>query len=215
MKSIGIVANGPETLIPELVNYQGEIDCWIGADRGALTLIQSGIRPNYALGDFDSINKQEEMIIEKNSKYFKKYPVEKDQTDIEIAIEKALEIKADTIYLFGVTGGRLDHGLVNIQMLYRLLIKKCTGIIIDCTNQMQIYEPGSYLVKEDKEFSNVSFIPFTKHVVGLTLDGFYYPLQNYNLNWGSTRCISNKLLLNNGTFSFNAGILLLIKSRDG
>lgn len=215
MKSIGIVANGPETLIPDLIKYRIKIDSWIGADRGALTLLNNGISPDYALGDFDSINKQEEIMIEKGSKAYSKFPIEKDQTDIEIAIEKALELKGDTIYFFGVTGGRLDHGLVNIQMLYMLMMKNCSGIIIDRSNHIQIYKPGTYQVQEEKEYSNISFIPFTEHVKGLSLNGFYYPLHDYNLKWGSTRCISNKLLLKSGTFSFNEGILLLIKSRDG
>lgn len=215
MKTIGIVANGPEELIPDLKEYQSKIDSWIGADRGALTLLQNNISPDYALGDFDSITNREEMIIKQESKSFSKFPIEKNETDIEIAIEQALELKCDNIYFFGVTGGRLDHGLVNIQMLYRLMKKKCTGIIIDCSNRIRIYEPGSYLVQEEKGFANISFVPFTEHVKALSLYGFYYPLENYNLDWGSTRCISNKLLLNNGTFSFKEGILLLIKSRDG
>ncbi|WP_404452550.1 thiamine diphosphokinase [Virgibacillus necropolis] len=215
MKTIGIVANGPEELIPDLDQYQEKIDIWIGADRGSLTIIMNGIKPDYALGDFDSINKQEEITIEKGSKSFTKFPVEKDQTDIEIAIEKALELNSDIIYFFGVTGGRLDHGLINIQMLYMLLKRKCTGIIIDNSNRIEVFEPGSYQIFSEKEFPNISFVPFSEDVKGLSLSGFYYPLQNYHLFWGSTRCISNKLLLNNGTFSFDEGILLLIKSRDG
>lgn len=215
MKSIGIVANGPQALIPDLNNYQRRIDEWIGADRGALTLIENGISPDYALGDFDSINEQDERTIKKRSNIFAKFPIEKDLTDIEIAIEKALELGGVTIYFFGATGGRLDHGLINMQMLYKLMEKNCTGIIIDRLNYIQIYQPGTYQIQEEKGFSNISFVPFTEHVLGLSLDGFYYPLQDYNLKWGSTRCISNKLLLNNGTFSFDQGILLLIKSRDG
>ncbi|ASK63541.1 thiamine diphosphokinase [Virgibacillus phasianinus] len=215
MTTIGIVANGPEELIPSLKHYQDNVDVWIGADRGSLTLLSNQIRPDYALGDFDSINQQEQIRIEKESKYFLKFNVEKDQTDLEIAIDKALELKGERIYFFGVTGGRLDHGLVNIQSLYVLLKQECSGIIIDKSNCVELFTPGSYRINSEKEFPNISFVPFSQHVSGLSLKGFYYPLQNYNLTWGSTRCISNKLLLNNGTFSFDKGILLLIKSRDG
>lgn len=215
MKSIGIVANGPEELIPDLDHYRDKIDVWIGADRGALIILAKGISPDHALGDFDSINNQEEITIKKGSKSFTKFPVEKDQTDIEIAIDKAMELRADTIYFFGVTGGRLDHELVNIQRLYMLMGRKCSGIIIDKNNRIEMFSPGSYQIFPEKEFPNISFVPFSMHVNSLSLDGFYYPLQSYNLSWGSTRCISNKLILNNGTFSFKEGILLLVKSRDG
>lgn len=214
MRTIGIVANGPVELIPNLDQYKANIDLWIGADRGALTILENGISPDYALGDFDSIHGQEEAFIEKGSKSFTKFPVEKNLTDLEIAIEKALELKCDRIYFFGVTGGRLDHEMVNIQMLYMLMKRKCSGIIMDRTNCIEMIAPGSYQILSDKHYPHISFVPFSEHIRGLTLDGFYYPLRNHHLVWGSSRCISNKLLLNNGTFSFDKGILLLIKSCD-
>lgn len=43
---------------------------------------------------------------------FRMYPSEKDQTDLEIALEQAYELAPKTIYIFGVTGGRLDHELI-------------------------------------------------------------------------------------------------------
>ncbi|ASN05812.1 thiamine diphosphokinase [Virgibacillus necropolis] len=215
MKTIGIVANGPDELIPDLDYYRDIIDIWIGADRGSLIILNNGLQLDYALGDFDSISQQEEITIERGSKSFTKFPAEKNETDIEIAIEKALELNGGRIYFFGVTGGRLDHELINIQLLYTLLERKCSGIIIDKSNCIEIVAPGSYEISSEEKFPNISFVPFSGNVKGLTLQGFYYPLENYHLFLGSTRCISNKLLLNNGTFSFNEGILLLIKSRDG
>lgn len=215
MTTIGIVANGPEELIPNLIFFRDEIDVWIGADRGALIIADKDIRLDYAIGDFDSIDQMEENIIKESAMTLKKYPSEKDQTDIELAIEKALELQADKIYLFGVTGGRLDHELINFQMLYMLHNRECNGVIIDKLNHIELFTPGTHQIMNDKDFPNISFVPFSEHVKGINLTGFYYPLYNYNLSWGSSRCISNKLLLNNGTFSFDEGILLLIKSCDG
>ncbi|MFZ3576559.1 thiamine diphosphokinase [Virgibacillus sp. DJP39] len=215
MKTVGIVANGPSELIPDLTGYEDEVDIWIGADRGALTIIKFGIDPDYALGDFDSITIQEEKSIKNRSKHFTRYPVEKDQTDIEIAVEKGMEFGSELIYFFGVTGGRLDHELVNIQLLYRLKKRNYSAIIVDQLNQLEIFTPGTYRIDSNEAFPYISFVPISEHVIGMSLDGFYYPLKDFTLSLGSTRCISNKLLLNNGTFSFSEGILLLIKSRDG
>lgn len=214
MTITAIVANGPEHLIPNLLQYSDEVDIWIGVDRGALTLINNDLTVHYAVGDFDSVSDQEKEHILSSANHFKKYPVEKDQTDIEIAIEQAISVAPSKVYLFGVTGGRLDHELVNIQLLTLFNRKNIRAVIIDQNNQLELTTPGHYQVKYNEGYPYVSFIPLTPEVKGLTLEGFYYPLSNKNIAWGSTLCISNKLLSNNGTFSYQEGILLLIKSRD-
>src|SRR5690625_8546 len=138
MVNIAIVGNGPCKLLPELSKYINEIDVWIGADRGALTLIDHGIEVAYAVGDFDSINKCENEQIKNYAKEYLRFPAEKDYTDIEIALLKAYELNPTKIYLFGVTGGRLDHGLVNIQLLHSILKKEIQGIIIDKYNKIKL-----------------------------------------------------------------------------
>lgn len=214
MTNIAIVGNGPRDLIPELDMYKKDVDVWIGADRGALTLVEQGIDVTYAVGDFDSITTQENEQIRKTVKTLLEYPSEKDYTDIEIALLKAFELNPAQIYLFGATGGRLDHGLVNIQLLNTIRKKGIRGMIVDRYNKIELTNPGYYTVVHDSHYPYISFIPFSEHVNNLTLTGFYYPLENKNISWGSTLCISNKLLSNKGTFYYEEGILLLIKSRD-
>src|SRR5690625_3242066 len=89
MRTIAIMGNGPVNMLPDLHLYESEVDLWIGADRGALTLIQRQITVDYAVGDFDSINQQEMEKLKHIAVQFEKYPTEKDQTDIEIALVKA------------------------------------------------------------------------------------------------------------------------------
>lgn len=214
MVTIAIIGNGPSELLPELSKYNKEVDIWIGADRGALTLINQEIEVAYAVGDFDSISELENERIKNTAKTYLRYPAEKDYTDIEIALLKAYELNPTKIFLFGVTGGRLDHGLVNIQLLYSIIKKDIQGIIVDKYNKIELTTPNYYTVEYDDDYPYISFLPFSEHVKNLTLTGFYYPLENKNISWGSTLCISNKLLSNKGTFYYTDGILLLIKSRD-
>lgn len=213
MKRVGIVGNGSKEQLPNLLDYQKEIDFWIGADRGALYLAEQGITIDVALGDFDSVTKQELSIIEKQTKFFDKHPSMKNQTDLEIAIDTGLEKEANQFFLFGVTGGRLDHELMNIQLLYPLLQKGKRAIIIDKGNRMEMFEPGSYSVAYEG-YSYLSFLAFTPEVTGLTLTGFLYPLEDKMIHWGSSLCISNELSQKKGTFSFCKGILILVKSCD-
>ncbi|WP_010530494.1 thiamine diphosphokinase [Lentibacillus jeotgali] len=214
MSHIAIMGNGPQQLIPDLSRYEPFIDAWIGADRGSLTLIENNITPDYAVGDFDSMSDPDKDMVLNQSKVFEQYPSEKDQTDLEIALEQAYALNPEKIYLFGVTGGRLDHELINIQLLYSIMDRNIQGMITDSQNQLELTEPGTHRISYDKNYPNISFVPYTLFVNGLTLEGFYYPLTDETVSWGSTLCISNKLISDFGTFSYNEGILLVIKSRD-
>jgi thiamine pyrophosphokinase len=213
MVAVGIVGNGPTYLIPDLSLYRDKIDIWIGADKGALSIIEQKVNLDYAIGDFDSVNHEELEIIKEHTKTFEQYEIEKDFTDLELALQQALTLNPVKIYFFGVTGGRLDHTLINIQLLEKVLENKVTGIMLDRYNQLQLYYPGKYNMNNNIHYPTVSFIPVTKEVRGLTLTGFYYPLTNATIHMGSTLSISNKLISNNGTFSFDEGIVLVVRSR--
>lgn len=214
MHTIGIVGNSPCEIVPNLTNYSQEIDLWIGVDRGALMLINQQIKVDYAIGDFDSVNEIERETIHQSALSFIKYPSMKDETDLELAITKAVKRNPNKIYLFGVTGGRLDHELINIQLLLPIVKQGIRAKIIDKQNIIEMTTPTTHTINRNKKYPYVSFVPFSKYVKGLTLDGFRYPLKNYKLKWGSTLCLSNELLSNSGTFLYEEGILLVIKSRD-
>ncbi|RYG73912.1 thiamine diphosphokinase [Lentibacillus lipolyticus] len=214
MCTVAIVGNGPSDLIPDLRSFTEPVDTWIGADRGALTLAENGIRPDYAVGDFDSITSEEKAFVQGQADLFRMYPSEKDKTDLEIALDQAYALNPEMIYLFGVTGGRLDHELINVQLLFQMMDRGIQGVIMDWQNRLEIMSPGRYEVYHDNRYPSISFVPFSDRVEGLTLDGFYYPLTEASVAWGSTLCISNKLISNYGTFSHHKGILLLIKSND-
>jgi thiamine pyrophosphokinase len=208
--NIAIVAGGTIHSLDLLHNYHGQIDVWIGADRGAFVILEANIELDYAVGDFDSVSETEQEEISQNAKTMFTFPKEKDETDLDLAVKLALENNPSKLYFFGVTGGRLDHELVNIQLLYRLLCMNISGIIVNEQNEVTMYLQGDYRV--DKGDHYISFIPFSNQVKGLTLDGFQYPLINQTIEWGSTLCISNKIIGKFGTFSFTEGILIMIKS---
>lgn|SRR5690625_3271656 len=216
MDVVAIMGNGPTDHIPDLQEYLDEVDFWIGVDQGALWLITSGINVDYAVGDFDSVDEKEMQTIKEQVKQFERHLAEKDATDLELAIQKVKEMSPQKVYLFGLTGGRLDHEFINTQMLLQLLENENSieGKIIDRWNQIELKKPGTYGISKDKCYPYVSLIPFTKHVDNLTLEGFYYPLKNHRLSWGSSLCLSNEIEEEEGIVSFHDGLLLVIKSRD-
>jgi len=213
---INLLGGGPDRYLPEISQAAEEDQRWIGVDRGVFTLLSKGIQPYAAFGDFDSVNEQEWQRIERSVKNVQIYRPEKDQTDMELALDWALAREPNRIHLYGATGGRLDHFFGNIQLLLKAeLQKKRTHIeMIDTQNHVYVKGAGRHKIekKEDREY--ISFIPVTPEIKGLTLEGFKYPLTNSHISFGSTLCISNELVTDSGTFSFSEGILMVIRSKD-
>ena len=213
---INIVGAGPVGLIPSLEEYNQENSIWVGVDKGVSVLISKGIIPTIGFGDFDSVNLDEWKKIEEKVTGIKKFLPEKDETDMELALLWALEQGADEIRIFGGTGGRLDHMFANVQLIIKpILQEKQTRImIIDRNNILFAKAPGEYHINLLPDFKYVFFVPITAMVKNLSLKGFKYPLTDCHITLGSTLCISNELINESGTFSFDEGILMVIRSRD-
>jgi thiamine pyrophosphokinase len=213
---IHILGGGPVDLLPDFTSYPEKDIVWVGVDRGVYTLLSKGIKPDMAFGDFDSVSNEEFAFIEESVSNLKRFKPEKDETDMEYALNWAVDQKPDIIRMFGATGGRLDHMFANIQLLVNpIKEKQHVGIeIIDQKNIIFLKEPGVYTVEKMSSKKYVSFIPITHDVKGITLRGFKYPLSDCHIQLGSTLCISNELISDCGTFSFSEGILMVIRSTD-
>lgn len=129
---ICIILNG------EIKNYdyinsvilKGSYDYIICSDGGANHAYSMNIVPDYIIGDLDSVN---ENIIEyyKSKKVkFEKFPTKKDETDTELCIELSDKLKAKEIHLIGALGGRIDHTIANINLLYYIRKRGITPKII-------------------------------------------------------------------------------------
>ncbi|CAM3743064.1 thiamine diphosphokinase [Mesobacillus thioparans] len=213
---INLVAGGPRKLIPDFHLYEEENVIWVGIDRGVFYLLEAGVHPTAAFGDFDSVSEQEMASIEKAVADLKKFKPEKDETDLELALNWAIGQNPESIAIFGATGGRIDHFMANVQLLVRPLEEGAPALIqiIDTQNILYIKKPGNYTVEPIDEFKYISFLPVTPSVSGLSLENFKYPLNDCHIPMGSTLCISNELIRGHGTFSFSEGILLVVRSRD-
>ena len=106
-------------------SFQMAFDLFIGVDRGSLFLIEQGICPDLAVGDFDSVSEKELALICSQSKEVLQAQPEKDDTDLELAVKAVFaRYPQAQVTIFGAFGGRLDHTLANIscQVIQKLLL---------------------------------------------------------------------------------------------
>ncbi|UTE71133.1 thiamine diphosphokinase [Rossellomorea marisflavi] len=211
---ISILAGGPTSYLPPLVDVPMDGHIWVGVDRGVFTLLEKGMEPHVAFGDFDSVSPREWQLISSRVEEVNRYRPEKDETDLELALNWAAEQDPEDITIYGATGGRLDHFMGNVQLLLKDDLKGISVRLVDSLNEMYIKRPGEHGVETNPRYTYISFVPISPIVQGLTLSGFKYPLTNRNICWGSTLCISNELIQSHGTFSFSDGIIMVIRSND-
>lgn len=211
MKTALIVGNGEETdkRIIENIKY----DYLICADGGLEKVSNYGIIPDIIIGDFDSVDgnvlKQYESKIP-----VKKFPSEKDFTDMELAVELAISKGYKNIILTGASGSRLDHTLGNILLMEKYFKNGVSISIIDNNNEMKIISDNAELFIEYKEGYYISIIPITESIQGLCLEGFKYNLDNVDVKRGSTLCISNQIKDNKGKITLRKGRAIVIISKD-
>lgn len=211
---LAIVAGGPETLIPDLLDPKYENFQWIGADRGTFVLLSKNIKPIKAFGDFDSVSKVEYHVIAEQAVDCETFPCEKDKTDLELAIDWALAKKPQQLLIFGVTGGRQDHALSAVYLLLKASRKATRMQLVDKKNSIELLDSGIYHLEKEPNYPYLSFLAISGKVTGLTLRGVKYPLHDAELVLGSSLCISNEQASDVSSVSFASGLLLMMRCSD-
>jgi len=90
----------------------------IAADAGATTALAFGYVPRLVIGDLDSIAAETLAELERRQVPIEVFPTDKDATDGQLAMERALELQPEELLLIGYLGGpRLDQALANVLLL--------------------------------------------------------------------------------------------------
>ena len=195
------------------LDYIKEAHTLIGADSGAAFLVQCGFTPDIAIGDFDSVTSEQfEQISKQSRQMISCDPIDKDYTDSEMAIRLALDMKPDEILMLGATGTRLDHSLANIELLVLAEQAGVHASIIDANNRITL--ASGHTILKRSTYEHVSLLPLSSDVLGVTLTGFKYPLQQATLSMGQSIGVSNILLAEEGIIEHTSGKLLIIESKD-
>ena len=119
-----IFANGEFTNSANFRSLIQKGDFLIAVDGGIKHLLTMNLTPDLAVGDFDSLTSEEMHFIENHKVRKVQLEKQKNETDLEIAIQTSIRMGYTTITLFGALGGRLDHTLENIFILNETRVEK-------------------------------------------------------------------------------------------
>ncbi len=207
-----IISGGDPPSLKFLLKEITEDTFIIAADSGANCLYHYNIEPDLLVGDFDSINKVVFDYFKKGKCLIDVYPTEKDFTDTEIAVKKALSMKPNEIVFLGCTGSRIDHLLGNIGMLKICLQNGVKAYIKDENNNVRLTNTSTSLSGAVGQIFSVQ--AYGDEIMGLTIEGAKYPLNNYNLKIGESITISNEFARPEVLIKFKSGTIMVILSSD-
>ena len=183
----------------------------IAVDRGVCYADELDIIPDLIVGDFDSADSS--LLTKYDASTVRTYNPKKDDTDTEIAIREASH-RGEAIDIVCATGGRIDHLLGNIHILKIALDEGIEARIVDKNNIIYLKSSDFEIEKKISSGKYISFIPFDGTVKGITLKGFKYALNGYDLKPGITRCISNEITEDRAFVEFESGCLIVVISSD-
>jgi thiamine pyrophosphokinase len=205
-----IVAGGRP--VRPIVLERIDTPAWIvAADSGLDHAYDLGLEPDLVIGDMDSVSESALHRAEAAGTSIERFPIGKDATDLELAIQAAAAAGFDHATIIGGTGGRLSHTLANA-----LVLAVDRGIRLEwLTSRARI---AALHVGQTARFVAsdgiiLSLLPIGGPAV-CTSQGLRWVLDHTELLPGSTRGISNEIVANIAEVSVQAGRLLAIHERN-
>ncbi len=180
-------------------------DFVICADRGYLHALALGVTPHILIGDFDSLGIPLPEGIKRMT-----FPAEKDETDLQLAIDYALSSGYRDIYVIGAFGGRTDHFLGNIGLMKWAKDRGANLTLEDSDTYMFLLNGDITLPKKENHY--LSLIPFFEDAV-VSLSGTKYPAENAQLRVGDTLGLSNEIKEETARITVHCGSVLVMQCR--
>jgi thiamine pyrophosphokinase len=202
-----LLANGPLTLSPAIRDLISTAERLIGVDGGSRHSHAMGMLPHLAVGDMDSIPRELLEQYRSAGVEMHLHPPKKDATDLELALELALDRGATRISILGGTGGRLDHTLGNLFLLARCLPSGIPACIMD--QEQCVHLTDQSLTVSGAVGDTLSLLPATPVASGVSLTGLEYPLQDATLTFGTSWGMSNVFVETQATVTLRSGRLFV------
>lgn len=192
-QSVAVIANGiihDYLVISRLIE---DYDRIVAVDGGLAHCHRMKIQPDLIIGDFDSA--APELLKHYDHTLIRRFPTNKDATDLELAIEAINPAQSKKIGVFAALEQRTDHTLNNLFLMCRFPDK----IVIESEIETLFALNGNTEIMCQPN-QRISLIPLDSPVIGVTTKGLKWELIEATLNKNflsiSNICIAQKIQVN-------------------
>lgn len=188
----------------------------VAADSGLDRAVAAGLPVHHVVGDFDSVSPAALAAAEQAGTVIHRHPADKDATDLELAVDLVVERLAPAagltqLLVVGPAGGRLDHLLGDVLLLTspRLGAMEVTARFGPAT--ITVVHPGRERALWGTPGDQVSLLPVHGRVRGVTTRGLRWALVDAELGPGTSRGLSNELLVPVAAVTLDHGVVAAIQ----
>jgi thiamine pyrophosphokinase len=208
IRSAIVIADAPAAdLVPYTALIQ-DAELRVAADGGARHFLQAELLPHVAIGDFDSLPGSLLAELEVRGVRLERYPIHKDETDLELALLYAVAHGAQHIVVLAALGGRPDQHLANLQLLTHPALERIDVRMLH--NGWEVFATHGIARLAGAPGQTVSLLPMSERVEGIVTENLYYPLRDEPLILGPARGVSNVMTAEYATVTIRSGVLLVM-----
>jgi thiamine pyrophosphokinase len=179
-------------------------DLVMAADSGYDAAVALGYAVDVLVGDLDSIGAEHlpgHVVIER-------HPRDKDQTDLDLALELAMRDEPHRVVVVGGSGGRLDHELATASLI-------CDERWSDVEMDWVSSRGRAHVIRRHRTVhgdvgATVSLLAVGGPVTGLTTRGLRWELNGARFEPGSTWGVSNVMQAPVADIRIGSGCLLVV-----
>jgi thiamine pyrophosphokinase len=181
----------------------------LAADSGLHHAQALGVAVDVVVGDLDSVDEARLATEMAQGAKVERHPVDKDFTDLELALHLAVREGATSVIVIGGSGGRLDHFLANMLLFasddfdglpITALVGDARVTVVRDRGELH-GEPGSLL----------TLLAVGGAARRVRTKGLRFPLVDEDLFPGSTRGVSNEFTEPVAVVELDGGVLLAVQ----
>jgi len=176
----------------------------IAADQGADNAIALGLTVDLLVGDMDSVS-QETLAV---CNTVAQHPVDKEATDLELALAAAVDTGASAVTIVTSAGGRFDHALANLLVAAS---DRWSALKVDLVvDRARVHVVRDKVVLEGRVGEPVSLLTLGGPVSGVSTTGLRWPLRGARLEAGLGLGVSNEFDQPEASVTVSTGVVLVI-----
>jgi thiamine pyrophosphokinase len=183
----------------------------VAADSGLSHAESLGLAVDGVVGDMDSVDPEALARAESAGVEVERHRVDKDKTDLELALDVALEkggLAASYVVVTSV-GGRLDHALANLLLLGSPAFAAVSVEAFVDDWHVTVVRRRTRL--RARTGGLVTLLPVGGEAHGVVTEHLRYPLRRETLAAGTTRGVSNVADRGEVIVGVDAGVLLVLR----
>lgn len=203
-----VLAGGDVVQLP-LPRSLPRFDLVVAADGGYATAALLDVTVDLLVGDLDSVQPDDLEAARAAGTRIEQHPIDKDRTDLALALDAVVAVGPAEVLLVGGHGGRLDHLLANIALLAAPAYASLGITALLGAAVLTVVRDQATLVGTPGEL--VSLLAMHGPASGVTTTGLRFPLEQATLPVGSSLGVSNVFTGARATVSVADGVLIAVQ----